>query len=115
MTGADQCIAMRLAGRTPATVHLMLGHQRRASDGHVYRDSDGRLSCELCVPPNEDGALLDLRCCQGAAVLVHAETYDAGIAAFMRVLEFSPAEVTLAAADTIARWTPTEGVNAWEM
>lgn len=114
MIGADRLIDARLRGRHPDSVRINVEPAPEHRYDTLYRAEDGRSVAELWVDPSEIAGALDLRCCRGLPVFVHAERYDAGKAALFRAMEFEPSLACLIAGDVMVRAT-TEGIEEWAL
>lgn len=114
MIGADHLTAARLARHHPDRVRIVVATPPAPMHDTLYRDFDGKGVAEIWVDPEEVGGALDLRCCRGLSVVVHADSYDAGKAVFFRVQEFEPAMAALATPETVVRMT-AEGIEQWEL
>lgn len=114
MIGADRLTWARVIGRHPDTVRINVEPAPEHRYDPLYRAEDGRKVAELWVDPTEVAGALDLRCCRGLPVFVHAPSYDAGKAVLFRLQEFEPVLACLIAGDTLVRIT-AEGIEQWEL
>lgn len=114
MIGADRLVHARVLGRHPDTVRINVEPAPEYRYDTLYRAEDGRSVAEIWIDPTEVAGALDLRCCRGLPVFVHAPSYDAGKAVLFRAAEFEPTLACLIAADTLVHLT-AEGIQQWEL
>lgn len=116
MTGHEALAAARLRGWNPGTVRIVVEPRSSAwwRQPAIYRGADKRTVAEIQVDPDEVAGALDLRCCHGLPVFVHADSYDAGKAVLWRVQEFEPVLAALVAPDSVVRITEG-GIEQWEL
>lgn len=107
MTGHEPLIAARLARKPVAGVDLVL-------DGRADVEvRDGALWFALGVKAGE-AVGLDLRCCHGLPVFIHAPSYEAGMPFFGRLQDFEPRTVALCAPEVVVRFDG-ERLEEWAM
>lgn len=106
MVGVEHLVQARLAGWAPF-IDLLVGDPIPRGVLTLWRGDYGPCG-EVYVEPGEIPAALDLRCCHGLPVVVHAPDYDAGRPVFDRLIEFEPARAWLCTPDSITHWSPVE-------
>lgn len=116
MKGHEALAAARMRGWNPGTVRILVEPTTGAwwRQPEIYRMPNKATVAEIQVDPEDVAGALDLRCCRGLPVFVHADSYDAGKAVLFRVAEFEPALAALVAPDSVVRMTD-EGVEQWDL
>lgn len=114
MIGVERLVGARLRGHNPDSVRINVEPPPALRYDTLYRAHDGRSVAELWIDPSEIVGALDLRCCRGLAVFVHAPSYEAGKAALFRVQEFDPSAAFLIADDSVVLVTD-RGMEQWDL